>query len=143
MCARLRGRALLWRTGLHPPRSACLSKTKRAGSGSASGSGSISQRYGSADSDPYQYVADPEHCYKELASFHYLQGFLKAMKLQGGGGRRVCARMRGRALLWRTGLHPPRSAGRSAPRSPSAGSTQCRLSNTGREPYSHNIKLVR
>jgi hypothetical protein len=43
----------------------------------------------------------------------------QAMRLPEGGGR-VCARMRGRALLWRTGLHPPRPAGRSAPRSSSA-----------------------
>jgi hypothetical protein len=32
---------------------------KTEGSGSASGSGSISQRHGSADPDPYQNVIDP------------------------------------------------------------------------------------
>ncbi len=39
--------------------------TKSAGSGSKSGSRSISQRHGSADSDPnpHQNVMDPEHCY--------------------------------------------------------------------------------
>ncbi len=40
--------------------------TKVAGSGSASGSGSISQRHGSADPDPHQNVMDPEHCPKVL-----------------------------------------------------------------------------
>jgi hypothetical protein len=32
-----------------------------AGSGSASGSGFISQRYGFADPDPYQNFMDPQH----------------------------------------------------------------------------------
>ncbi len=38
--------------------------TKIAGSGSESGSGSISQRHGSADpdQDPPQNVMDPQHC---------------------------------------------------------------------------------
>jgi hypothetical protein len=36
--------------------------TKIAGSGSASGSGSISPRHGSADPDPHQNVMDPQHC---------------------------------------------------------------------------------
>jgi hypothetical protein len=36
--------------------------TKKAGSGSESGSGFISQRNGSADPDPHQNVLDPEHC---------------------------------------------------------------------------------
>ncbi len=35
---------------------------KIAGSGSESGPGSISQRHGSADPDPYQIVMDPQHC---------------------------------------------------------------------------------
>jgi hypothetical protein len=35
--------------------------TKIAGSGSKSGSGSISQRHGSANPDPHQNVMDPEH----------------------------------------------------------------------------------
>jgi hypothetical protein len=41
--------------------------TKIAGSGS----GSISQRHGSADSDPdpHQNVMDPQHCYKHI---HYI-----------------------------------------------------------------------
>ncbi len=39
------------------------SMAKIAGSGSASGSGSISQRHGSADPDPHQNVMDPEHCF--------------------------------------------------------------------------------
>ena len=34
--------------------------------GSASGSGSISQRYRSADSDPCQNFMDLQHCQKEL-----------------------------------------------------------------------------
>ncbi len=37
------------------------SMTKIAGSGFASGSGSISQRHGSPDPDPHQNVMDPEH----------------------------------------------------------------------------------
>jgi hypothetical protein len=36
---------------------------KIEGSGSASGSGSIIQRHGSADPDPHQNVMDPEHCF--------------------------------------------------------------------------------
>jgi hypothetical protein len=38
------------------------SLTKMAGSESASESGSISQRYESADPDPYQNFMDPQHC---------------------------------------------------------------------------------
>jgi hypothetical protein len=37
---------------------------KREGSGSASGSESISQRHGSADPDPHQNVMDPQHLNK-------------------------------------------------------------------------------
>jgi hypothetical protein len=37
---------------------------KVEGSGSESGSGSISQRHGSADPDPHQNVMDPQHCAK-------------------------------------------------------------------------------
>ena len=36
---------------------------KIEGSGSASGSGSISQRHGSADLNPHQNVMDPQHWY--------------------------------------------------------------------------------
>jgi hypothetical protein len=39
------------------------STTKIAGSGSEFGSGSISQRHGSADPDPHQNVMDPQHCF--------------------------------------------------------------------------------
>jgi hypothetical protein len=38
---------------------------KIAGSGSESGS--ISQRHGSVDPDPYQNVMDPQHCFKNTA----------------------------------------------------------------------------
>jgi hypothetical protein len=38
-----------------------LEKSK-VGSGSGSKSGSFSQWYGSADTDPYQNVTDPQHC---------------------------------------------------------------------------------
>jgi hypothetical protein len=31
-------------------------------------SGSISQRYGSADPDPYQNFMDPQHCFENLVS---------------------------------------------------------------------------
>ncbi len=41
---------------------------KRAGSGSESGSGSISQRHGSADPDPHQNVMDPELCVKSMVA---------------------------------------------------------------------------
>jgi hypothetical protein len=37
-------------------------KSLKKGVGSGIGSGSISQRYGSADPDPHQYVTDPQHC---------------------------------------------------------------------------------
>jgi hypothetical protein len=36
---------------------------KRTGSEYKSGSGSISQRHGSADPDPHQNFMDPEHCF--------------------------------------------------------------------------------
>jgi hypothetical protein len=42
--------------------------TKIAGSGSDSGSGSISQRHASADSDPHQNVMELEHWEKLLVS---------------------------------------------------------------------------
>jgi hypothetical protein len=38
----------------------CMLKSWRKGVGS--GVGSISKRYGSADSDPHQNVRDPQHC---------------------------------------------------------------------------------
>ncbi len=43
---------------------------ERTGSGSAFGSafGSVSQRYGSEDPDPYQNVTDPEHWIKRSAT---------------------------------------------------------------------------
>jgi hypothetical protein len=37
-------------------------KSLKKGVGSRDGSGSISQRYGSADLDPHQNVTDPQHC---------------------------------------------------------------------------------
>jgi hypothetical protein len=40
--------------------------TKIPGSGSESGSGSISQRHGSADPYPHQNVMGQEHCFKML-----------------------------------------------------------------------------
>jgi hypothetical protein len=44
---------------------------KIEGSGSASGSGSISQRHGYADPDPHQNVMDPEHCAKPLKTHRH------------------------------------------------------------------------
>jgi hypothetical protein len=46
--------------------------TKIAGSGCRSGSGSISQRHGSADPDPdpHQNVIDPQHCMKQYVLYH-------------------------------------------------------------------------
>jgi hypothetical protein len=45
-----------------------------SGSASESGSGSISQRHGSADLDPHpdlhQSVMDPEHCLKKMVFLH-------------------------------------------------------------------------
>jgi hypothetical protein len=64
--------------------------TKIAGSGSAprSGSGSISQRHGSADPDPdlTQNVLDPQHCWKvkeELAGLYLTQESLKSALVGG------------------------------------------------------------
>jgi hypothetical protein len=34
--------------------------------GSWVGSGSISQRHGSADPDPYQNFTDPQHCFQKV-----------------------------------------------------------------------------
>jgi hypothetical protein len=48
---------------------------KIEGSASASGSGSISQRHGSADLDPHQNVMDPQHCHKLLNL--YMKNILK------------------------------------------------------------------
>jgi hypothetical protein len=44
--------------------------TKIAGSGSESGSGSISQRHGSEDPDPPQNVMDPQHWFLGLPDPH-------------------------------------------------------------------------
>jgi hypothetical protein len=38
-----------------------LKKKVRSGVGSGFGTGSISQRYGSADLDPHQKIMDPQH----------------------------------------------------------------------------------
>ena len=50
--------------------------TKIAGSGNESGS--ISQRHGSADPDPYQNVMDPQHCSNDniLKPINLVQGYL-------------------------------------------------------------------
>ncbi len=45
---------------------------KIEGSGSESGSGSISQRHGSADPDPHQNVMDPEHCATDTSYYEAL-----------------------------------------------------------------------
>jgi hypothetical protein len=42
-----------------------MMKIEGSASGSESGSGSISQRHGSADPDPNQNVMDPQHCHQE------------------------------------------------------------------------------
>ena len=66
------------------------SLTKIAGSGSASGSGSISQRYGSADPhpDPYKNVMDPQHCLKQSRSlvFFLAQNLVLVWSVVGGWG---------------------------------------------------------
>jgi hypothetical protein len=49
-----------------------------AGSGSESGSRSISQRHGSADPDPHQNVMDPENCLPYIEK--------KAKRERGRGG---------------------------------------------------------
>jgi hypothetical protein len=51
--------------------------TKVAGSGSESGSRSISQRHGSADPEPHQNVMDPKH---------WLPYIEKKAKRERGGG---------------------------------------------------------
>jgi hypothetical protein len=48
--------------------------TKIAGSGSESGSGPISESYGSADPDPHQNVMDPEHCFHEKSFSRVFSG---------------------------------------------------------------------
>jgi hypothetical protein len=49
---------------------------KAVGSGVESGSGSISQRYGSWDPDPHQYVTDPQHWFA-LISFDKIKFHLR------------------------------------------------------------------
>jgi hypothetical protein len=44
---------------------------KIEGSGSESESGSISQRHGTADSDPHQNVMDPQHWFYGLKTVRY------------------------------------------------------------------------
>jgi hypothetical protein len=44
----------------------------RVGCRVKSGSGSISQRYGSEDPDPHQNVTDPQHCLKHSSQFPLL-----------------------------------------------------------------------
>jgi hypothetical protein len=39
-----------------------MKKSMKKGVVSGVGSGSVSQRYGSADPDPQQNVTDPQHC---------------------------------------------------------------------------------
>jgi hypothetical protein len=46
-----------------------------------SGSGSISQRHGSADLDPYQNVMDTEHCLKERIEYRKRLLFINTIKL--------------------------------------------------------------
>jgi hypothetical protein len=45
---------------------------KRTGSGAVSGS--VSQRYGSADPDPYQKVTDLEHCFHSFKLLRKIHG---------------------------------------------------------------------
>jgi hypothetical protein len=67
--------------------------TKIAGYGSASESGSISQRHRSPDpdADPHQNVTDPQHClFYRTAFWHTLifiitTGMEKILFLEGGG----------------------------------------------------------
>jgi hypothetical protein len=52
---------------------------KIAGSGFATGSGSISQRNGPADPDPHQNVINPEHCLlqNKKSSLHWTTNWVK------------------------------------------------------------------
>ena len=62
------------------------SMTKIAGSGS----GSISQRHGSADPDTYQFVADPQHCrwqYKKMSQPRSVFRFVRVFTVQHKKGR--------------------------------------------------------
>jgi hypothetical protein len=45
-------------------------KSLKKGVVSEVGSGSVSQRYGSADPDPHKNVTDPQHCYLVLFTRH-------------------------------------------------------------------------
>jgi hypothetical protein len=47
------------------------------------GSGFVSQRYGSADPDPYQYVTDPHHCYGDTGAFLTLTTYSTVSAIQG------------------------------------------------------------
>jgi hypothetical protein len=55
-----------------------------------SGSGSVSQRYGAADPDPYQNVTDPQHCVEIKTGNIRVQGVqengIKAEKSSDGHG---------------------------------------------------------
>jgi hypothetical protein len=50
------------------------------------GSGSISQRHGSADPDPYQNVMDPQHCFELSYSDPRPASYVLEYGAQGGGG---------------------------------------------------------
>jgi hypothetical protein len=62
--------------------------SKKAGSGSASGSksgpGSISQSYGSADPDPQKNVMDPEHWSHEMERLFLAWSFRSSSNKTGG-----------------------------------------------------------
>ncbi len=58
-CLRVSSKKKVWRKKLI---FCAFLKSLKKGVGSGVGSGSISQRYGSADPDPQQNVTDPQHC---------------------------------------------------------------------------------
>ncbi len=77
------------------------------------GSGSISQRHGSADPEPYQYVMDPQHC------------LIGTLPVWLGRDSRQCE--------WATLPSPPRW------RSPSASSS--RRSHPKNEAHAQNVRV--
>jgi hypothetical protein len=74
---------------------------KGVGSEVGSGSGSISQKYGSGDPDPHQNVTDPQHCCIFTESFDDPHCFIADPGLEGYG----TVQRRREMLAFRSCLH--------------------------------------
>jgi hypothetical protein len=70
---------------------------KIEGSASESGSGSISQRHGSADPDPHQNFMDPQHWFAHLVVFNFKLGCGVA-QLVRGVAQEGCGHQLGRSI---------------------------------------------